>query len=343
MDAKDRIQLAHGNGGRLTHELIAGVFLPVFGKGSQHGLTDGAILPGEGGRWAMTTDSHVVTPLFFPGGDIGTLSVFGTVNDLAVMGAEPRYLSCGFILEEGLELSVLKRVVHSIGEAAKIAGVRIVTGDTKVVEKGAVDQLFINTTGLGQMLDGSPTGVEELVEGDAVILSGTIGDHGTAIYAGREGIGLGTDLVSDCACIAPLANIVMQACRGSSGVRVMRDPTRGGVATTLNEFLHDRTAKDLGIELDESQVAVREEVRGVCELLGFDPLYLANEGKLLAVVPAALRETVVSKLREHPLGREASCIGRLTRKYGGRVTLKTVIGGERVVDMLVGDMLPRIC
>ncbi|MCM2323381.1 MAG: hydrogenase expression/formation protein HypE [Oligoflexia bacterium] len=331
------ITLAHGNGGKLTHELISSLFLPAFRNPALEAGADSALLELPPGRVVFTTDSHVVTPLFFPGGDIGKLAVNGTVNDLAVMGARPLYLSCGFIIEDGFAFSELERVTRSMAEAAREAGVQIVTGDTKVVEKGAVDGLFVNTSGVGVLRSDAPAGVASIRPGDAVILSGTIGDHGMAIYAGREGIELQTSLQSDCAAITPLVELALSA---SAGIRVMRDPTRGGLATTLNEFTSRRP---FGIELDERALPVREEVRGVCELLGFDPLFVANEGKLVLIASPDSAEAVVEALRGHALGREAAIIGRVTERAPGRVYLRTLVGGERILDMLTGDMLPRIC
>ena len=335
---KKTITLAHGNGGKLTHDLIGKVFVQAFSNPELDDLADSAKLSLPSGEIVFTTDSHVVSPMFFPGGDIGKLAVCGTVNDLAVMGATPLYLSCGFILEEGIEVEKLERVVQSMAKAARDAGVKIVTGDTKVVEKGAVDGLFVNTSGIGVLLPDSPKGPSSIKPGDAVIISGFLGDHGIAIYAGREGISLQTDLQSDCAAVTPLVMAALEAAQGE--MRVMRDPTRGGLATTLNEFVSGR---GLGIEIFENSLPVREEVRGVCELLGFDPLYVANEGKLVLVVSADRADTVLAALRKHRLGSDAAVIGKVTERAPGKVFLRTVIGGERVLDMLVGDMLPRIC
>jgi hydrogenase expression/formation protein HypE len=278
-----------------------------------------------------------VKPAFFPGGDIGKLAVAGTINDLAVMGAKPLYLSCGFIIEEGLEIETLRRVVDSMAKTAENAGVRIVTGDTKVVERGAADKLFINTAGIGSILPNAPKGRDTLRPGDKVILSGSVGDHGIAIYAGREGIQFETDLKSDCAVIYPLVERAMSIC---SNVRIMRDPTRGGLATTLNEFV---TGMNVGMELFEERIPVKEQVQAACELLGFDPLTVANEGKLVLVVPGEASEKVLAALRSHELGRDAAIIGEINEKAPGKVVLRTVVGGHRILDMLVGDMLPRIC
>ena len=332
-----RISLAHGNGGKLTHDLIGSMFLGNFQNEALSELADSARLKLPPGDIVFTTDSHVVNPIVFPGGDIGKLSVCGTLNDLAVMGAKPLYLSCGLIIEEGFETALLRKIIESMAQAARQNEIRIVTGDTKVVEKGAADQLFINTAGIGTLLPNAPRGIAAFEPGDAVIVTGTLGDHAIAIYAGREGISLSTELVSDCACIFPLVEIAMKHC---PAIRIMRDPTRGGLATTLNEFVRESR---FGIELDERALPVRDEVRGVCEILGFDPLYLANEGKLVLVLPRDSVQTVLAALRAHPLGRDAAVIGQISKRAPGRVFMQTHIGGQRVLDMLVGDMLPRIC
>ncbi len=336
------ITLAHGNGGKLTHELISKVFLDAFDSPELRMKADSAVLPplGPQDRLVFTTDSHVVTPLFFPGGDIGKLSVAGTLNDLAVMGARPLYLSVGFIIEEGFLVSDLKRVVSSMALAAKEGGVRIVTGDTKVVEKGAADGLFINTSGIGVLLEGSPnlrTKAPALEDTDAVILSGSLGDHGIAVYSKRKGIDFKTDLQSDCAQIFPLVQAALAVC---PEIRIMRDPTRGGLATTLNEFV---TGQAMGIELFENKIPLKKEVKGACELLGFDPLYLANEGKLVLVVPKAYANAVCEALQKCAIGREATVVGLVTKEVPGKVILRTSLGSRRILDMLTGEMLPRIC
>ncbi|MGK5085300.1 hydrogenase expression/formation protein HypE [Bdellovibrionota bacterium FG-1] len=339
------VTLAHGNGGKLTHELISKVFLPAFDSPELREMADSACLApfGAQDRLVFTTDSHVVTPLFFPGGDIGKLSVTGTLNDLAVMGARPLYLSVGFIIEEGFPLSELKRVVASMAQAAQEGGVRIVTGDTKVVEKGAADGLFINTSGIGVLLEGSPhlkTKPPIFEEGDAVILSGSLGDHGIAVYSKRKGIDFKTDLQSDCAQVFPLVKAALAVC---PDIRNMRDPTRGGLATTLNEFVVGQVGQPVGLELFEAKIPLKNEVKGACELLGFDPLYLANEGKLVLVVPEAYATRVCDALKEFPIGRETSIVGRITQQTPGKVLLRTQVGGSRILDMLSGEMLPRIC
>ncbi|MGK5086477.1 hydrogenase expression/formation protein HypE [Bdellovibrionota bacterium FG-2] len=339
---QDTVTLAHGNGGKLTHELISKVFLQAFDSPELRVMADAACLPpfGAQDRLVFTTDSHVVTPLFFSGGDIGILSVTGTLNDLAVMGARPLYLSVGFIIEEGFPLSELKRVVASMALAAQEGAVRIVTGDTKVVEKGAADGLFINTAGIGVLLENSPNLKAQptpLETTDAVILSGSLGDHGIAVYSLRKGIDFKTALPSDCAQIFPLVKAALAVC---PDIRIMRDPTRGGLATTLNEFVAGRS---VGLELFEAKIPLKNEVRGACELLGFDPLYLANEGKLVLVVPHAYANAVCEALREFPIGREASIVGRITSQNPGKVVLRTHLDSSRILDMLSGEMLPRIC
>ncbi|OFZ19392.1 MAG: hydrogenase expression/formation protein HypE [Bdellovibrionales bacterium GWB1_55_8] len=334
------ITLAHGNGGKFTHELVERIFVPRFASSELSELADSAILSlpeTASGKVVFTTDSHVVTPLFFPGGDIGKLAVCGTLNDLAVMGAKPLFLSCGWIIEEGFDIEKLEKIADSMADAARAQGVRVVTGDTKVVERGAADGVYLNTSGIGVLLPGAPLGARSIQAGDAVIVSGSMGDHGIAIYAGREGISLRTELKSDCAAVFPLVELAMKIC---PDIRVMRDPTRGGLATTLNEFVRGTR---LGIQVDESQIPVRPEVKGVCELLGFDPLYVANEGKLVLVVPAERATAVVSAMKAHELGRAACTIGHVTERAPGRVFLRTLVGGDRILDMLAGDMLPRIC
>jgi len=336
----ETITLAHGNGGKLTHQLITSMFANTFDTAELAPLADSACLkidPKFAGRIVFTTDSHVVTPIFFPGGDIGKLSVTGTVNDLAVMGAKPLFLSCAFIIEEGFQTAKLKKIVESMAKTASDIGVKIVTGDTKVVEKGSADGLFINTSGIGVMMEGAPKGAASIKPGDAVIISGTIGDHGIAIYSGREGINLESDLKSDCASVAELVDIAMGVC---DSIRVMRDPTRGGLATTLNEFTSNQ---NFGIEVDEEALPIKSQVAATCELLGFDPLYVANEGKLVLVVPKEKASDVLMALRELRIGRDAALIGNVTTRAPGKVYLKTSVGGERILDMLVGDMLPRIC
>ena len=333
----DRIVLGHGSGGRLSAELLAQVFLPAYGNPTLAALEDQATLELGSGRIAMTTDAFVVRPIFFPGGDIGRLAVNGTVNDLAVGGALPKFLSAAFILEEGLLLSDLARIVQSMRVACDAAGVTLVTGDTKVVDRGKGDQVFITTTGLGVVPDGIELSVHAARPGDKVIVSGTLGDHGIAIMSAREGLELETTLESDTAALTGLAQAALGASRR---IRWMRDPTRGGLASSLNELAQ---ASRVGISIDERALPVRPEVRGACELLGFDPLYVANEGKLVLVVPEADAARVESALREQPLGRDAALIGEIIEDPAARVVLRSTIGGERVVPMLSGEQLPRIC
>jgi hydrogenase expression/formation protein HypE len=334
----DAIVLGHGSGGRLSHELLATVFLPALGQGSELAREDQAVLPlPSSGRLAVTTDSFVVHPLVFPGGDIGSLSVHGTVNDLAVGGARPLYLTASFILEEGLSTALLRRIVESMRRACDAVPVRLVAGDTKVVDRGKADGLFITTTGVGVVPDGVELSAARARPGDRVLVSGTVGDHGIAILAAREGIRLETTLESDSASLCGLVSSMLEA---SKNVRCMRDPTRGGVSSALNELA---AASNVGIRLVEGRIPVREEVRGACELLGFDPLYVACEGRLVAVVGADDAERVLHAMRGHPLGRDAAVIGHVTADHPGVVSIRSMIGGERVVALLSGEQLPRIC
>lgn len=332
-----RILLGHGSGGTLTAQLIERVFLPAFGNPILERLDDQALLELPGTRLAFTTDSYVVTPLFFPGGDIGRLAVNGTVNDLAMSGARPLYLSAGFILEEGLEIEALGRIVASMRDAARQAGVQIVSGDTKVVGKGSGDKVFINTSGIGVVPPGVAIAADRARPGDAVLLSGTLGDHGMAIMTLRESLGLEATIASDTAPLHGLVATMLEAC---PDLHALRDPTRGGVATTLHEIAQRAR---VGIEIDEDAVPVRDEVRGACEILGFDPLYVANEGKLVAVVPGVAAEAVLSAMRGHPLGRGAVRLGTLNDVHPGRVVVRTAIGGSRVLERPYGELLPRIC
>jgi hydrogenase expression/formation protein HypE len=334
---KDRIVLGHGSGGKLSAELLHDVFLPFFHSPILNRLDDQAVLEIQGARLAFTTDSFVVKPLFFRGGDIGSLAVHGTVNDLAMGGATPLYLSAGFILEEGLEIEILRRAAESMGRAADAIPVEIVTGDTKVVEKGSGDGLFINTTGIGLVPEGVRLSPSLVRPGDRVLLSGAIGDHGIAILAEREGIQFSTDLASDS---APLHGLVAAMLAASLDIRAMRDPTRGGLSSALNEIA---SRAGVGIAIEESAIPVREEVRGACEMLGLDPLYVANEGKLVAFVAPHAAEPVLAAMRRNPLGRDAVLIGAVTDTHPGLVLLRTPFGTTRIVDMLPGDQLPRIC
>ena len=333
----ERILLAHGSGGRLTHSLIEKLFLPQFRNEYLERLHDGAMLDLHGTRLAFTTDSYVVSPLFFPGGDIGELAVNGTINDLAMCGAKPMFLSAGFIVEEGFPVEDLQRIAASMQGAAARADVHIVTGDTKVVERGKADKLFINTAGIGLLADGVTIDPTAIQAGDRILLSGSIAEHGVAILSVREGLQFETQVESD---TAPLHELVAQMLRASRKIRVLRDPTRGGVATTLNELA---ASARVGLRIYESSILVKDEVLGACEVLGLDPLYIANEGKLLAIVAAEDAENVLRVMREHPLGRDAAIIGEAVSDHPSTVVMKTSIGGTRVVDMLSGEQLPRIC
>ena len=343
-DAEPRLRdqhvtLSHGSGGKASHALIESLILPAFRNPLLDGDADAAVFAAgiSGGRLAMTTDSYVVSPLFFAGGDIGKLAVHGTINDLAVSGARPLALSVGLILEEGLDMEILRRVIDSMAAAAAAAGVPIVTGDTKVVHRGKADQLFVNTTGVGIVADGTRLDVESVRPGDVVIVSGFIGDHGMAVMLAREALEIEADIQSDS---APLHGLVAELLVAAPNTRVIKDPTRGGVATTLNEIAG---RANVAIVVDEERVPVRIAVRGACEILGLDPLHIANEGKLVAIVPPEEADRALAALRAHPLGRDAAIVGAVQAEPAGMVLLRTGIGGSRVLDMLVGDPLPRIC
>jgi hydrogenase expression/formation protein HypE len=337
----EQIVLGHGSGGRLSADLIRQVFLPAFDNRFLRDLEDQAILDLDVDaplpRLALTTDAFVVRPIFFPGGDIGSLAIHGTVNDLAVGGARPLYIAAAFILEEGLALADLKRIVASMRRACDQAGVALVTGDTKVVDRGKADQVFITATGVGIVPAGRQLSIHAAQPGDSIVVSGTIGDHGIAVLSVREGLEFETVLESDSASLVDLASAVLAA---SPNVRCMRDPTRGGLASALNELAD---ASRVGVTIVESAIPVRPEVRAACEILGLDPLHVANEGKLIAVVPETDAEGVIAALRAHPLGRNAAAIGRVVAEHPGMVTLRSLVGGERVVSMLTGEQLPRIC
>jgi hydrogenase expression/formation protein HypE len=337
LPAKDTVLLGHGSGGKLSAELIRDVFLASLNNEVLARLDDQAIVKINGQRLALTTDSFVVKPLFFPGGDIGSLAVHGTVNDLAMGGAIPLFLSAAFIIEEGFSIEELRRIVDSMHRAAGGAGVQVVTGDTKVVEKGKGDGVFINTTGIGIVPDGVELSADRARPGDKVLLSGSIGDHGIAIMAQREGLEFETTIQSDSAALHTLVAEMLQV---THEIRCMRDPTRGGVSSTLNEIAQQ---SQVGIELEERLIPVREEVRGACELLGLDPLYVANEGKLIAIVAPAAAEAVLQAMKGHPLGTAAQIIGTVKPDNRGLVTMRTPFGTTRIVDMLAGDQLPRIC
>jgi hydrogenase expression/formation protein HypE len=336
------INLSHGSGGKAMRALIDDVFLGAFGRAERDTMEDSATLSladmlRHGDRLAFTTDSYVVDPLFFPGADIGALAVAGTVNDLAVSGARPLFLSCGMVLEEGLPLEILRRVALSMRRMADRAGVAIVTGDTKVVERGAADKLFINTSGIGVIPSDISVSAANARPGDAVIVSGGLGDHGVAILIARNLLALEADVESDCQPLHGLVAAILEACPAT---HCLRDATRGGVASVLNEFA---SSSGVGIRIIERALPMREAVRGACELLGLDPLYLANEGKLVAVVPAPYADRVLAAMRAHPAGAQAAIIGDVTREPTGMVVMQTGFGGERIVDMLVGEQLPRIC
>lgn len=333
----DRVVLGHGSGGRLSGDLLKQVFLPAFQNEVVAALEDQATLPVPAGRIAFTTDSFVVRPLFFPGGDIGRLAVNGTINDLAVGGATPLYLSAAFIIEEGLEIAELRRVVESMSDACREAGVKMVTGDTKVVDRGKGDKLFITTSGIGVVPEEISLSIANARPGDAVIVSGTLGDHGMAVMSVREGLEFETELKSDTAPLHTLVELMLRQC---PAIRCMRDPTRGGLSSTLNEIA---VAARVGIRIRETDLPVRPEVRGACELLGFDPLYVANEGKVVAIVPAARATELLAAMRTHPLARDAMIIGEVLERTPGVVTLKAATGGERIVALLAGEQLPRIC
>ncbi len=334
----DRILLAHGSGGKLSAALTEKVFLPCFNDPALMLLNDQAVLDLPPGRLAISTDTYVVSPVFFPGGDIGSLAVHGTVNDVAMSGADPVAMSVGFILEEGLLIADLERIARSMANAARESGVRIVTADTKVVSRGAADRIFINTTGIGVLPRQVRVSGHGARPGDAVILSGTLGDHGIAIASVREGIRLATTVASDS---APLNGMVRRLLEATADrVSAMRDPTRGGLATVLNEIAHQ---SGVGIEIRESAIPVLEAVKGACELLGYDPLYLANEGKMVAMVPGELCDQALAAMRADPRGRQACVIGQVVADHPGKVVMDTPLGGRRLVDRLTGDMLPRIC
>jgi hydrogenase expression/formation protein HypE len=339
-----RISLAHGAGGRAMRELIGELIAPTFDNGWLAPLEDQARFPYEqvppGAELAFTTDSYVVSPLAFPGGDIGTLAVCGTVNDLAVGGATPRWLSCALILEEGLEIDTLAQVLASMARCAREAGVAIVTGDTKVVERGAADGLFINTAGIGTIPPGRRTGARAVQPGDRLLINGALGDHGIAVLAARNELALQIPVHSDCAALNGLIEAMFAEAR-PQGLRWLRDCTRGGLATVANEFALEGR---LQIRLDEAALPMSDAVRGACEILGLDALYLANEGKVAALVAPESADAVLTAMRAHPLGREAAIVGEVVAGgHPGLVTLRSAFGGERVVDLLQGDQLPRIC
>jgi hydrogenase expression/formation protein HypE len=336
---QNKILLGHGSGGQLSHELISGLFVRYFSNPVLDVQTDAAILDISSDHLAFTTDSFVVDPIFFPGGDIGKLAIAGTVNDLAVAGAQPLYLSASFIIEEGLPFEDLERIVQSMADEARKAGIHIVTGDTKVVNRGKSDKVFITTTGIGELpsKNRSIGSGLQVKAGDRILVNGSLADHGMCIMAAREEIRFTTDIASDCAC---LNHMIGNALKVSGGIHFMRDATRGGLATVLCELT---AGKNYGIEIQEDRLPVRENVRGMCELLGFDPLYVANEGKVLMVVDGHDAERVLNELKKDPLGQDAAIIGEVVNDHPGKAWLTTGIGGRRIIDMLAGEQLPRIC
>jgi hydrogenase expression/formation protein HypE len=332
-----KILLDHGSGGKMAHQLTTELLLPLFSNPILEQLHDGAIVDMPSGRIAFSTDSFVVDPIFFPGGNIGDLAVNGTLNDLAMCGALPLYMSMGLILEEGLPISALKCILTSMRDALANAGMQLVTGDTKVVPRGAADKIFINTTGIGRVAPGVRISADGARPGDRIILSGTMADHGIAVLTQREGLRFESDVVSD---TAPLHTMVQAILACTQDVHVLRDPTRGGVGTALNEIA---VQSGVGMLIEEQRLPVAPAVAGICELLGFDPLYLANEGKLLCLVPAEQADAVLATIRKDRYGANACIIGQVTADHPGRVVMTTGIGGQRIVDMLSGEQLPRIC
>lgn len=338
LDLKNgRIDMSHGAGGRAMQQLVEQLFIAAFDNPMLRQANDQAMFDAPAGRMVMSTDSYVISPLFFPGGNIGSLAVHGTINDVAMAGAKPLYLSAGFIIEEGFPLADLSRIVASMAAASREAGVPVVTGDTKVVERGKGDGVFINTAGIGVVPEGVTASGDRARPGDVVLISGTMGDHGVAVMSQRESLGFETTILSDS---AALHTLVADLVAAVPGVRVLRDPTRGGLAATLNEITHQSKA---GIVLREAAIPVREAVRGACELLGLDPLYVANEGKMIAIVPPEDADAALATLRAHPLGAGAAIIGTVIADDHCFVQMDTSFGGRRVVDWLAGDQLPRIC
>lgn len=333
---EEKISLAHGDGGELSHKLIQQVFVSAFGH-DEYARFDSALIPAGQGKMAVTTDSFVVKPIFFPGGNVGKLAVAGTVNDLAVSGAKPEYLTAAFMIEEGFPVKQLETIVETMAAEAKKAGVRIIAGDTKVVEKGSIDGVYINTTGVGFLPEDRELEPEKMEIGDAIIVNGAIGDHGVAILGARGELGIRPNINSDC---ASLNGLIGEVLNGIPGVRIMRDPTRGGLATTLVEIAEDF---QVTMEIEEEAVPVKKEVRGACEILGYDPLYLANEGKVIFIVKKESENKALEILKQHELGKDAAIIGRIAEKGKGRLRLRTGIGSTRPLHRLSGMMLPRIC
>ncbi len=334
---KEKILLSHGSGGRLSQQLIRELFLKKFDNSLLEKLGDSAIFEEKNIRWAFSTDSYVIKPLFFPGGDIGKLAVSGTINDLAVAGANPLFLSCALIIEEGLQLSTLEKIISSMKETAEKANVQIITGDTKVVEHGSADRLFINTSGVGIITTQKSLSPQRIELNDRIIINGTIGDHSIATLSGRKEFDFQTKIESDCAPLNDLISRIIPAC---PGLKMMRDPTRGGIATVLNEVALEQP---FAVELWEEKVPIRQEVTSICEMLGFDPLYLANEGKVIFIVKQEEADKLLAMARAHPLGKESQIIGKVVSEPRGKVYLRTEIGSRRVIDVLTGDQLPRIC
>ncbi len=332
----DKVLLAHGSGGKLSHDLIGKNFVSAFSNPILNKLDDSAVFE-LSGRLAFTTDSFTVSPIFFPGGDIGKLAVNGTVNDLAMSGAVPLYLSLSFIIEEGFLIAELEKIVNSIHQAADKAGVKIVAGDTKVVNQGSADKLFINTSGIGIVSPGVDISGANAIPGDKVIVSGSLGNHGIAVLSQREGLKFQVPIESDC---APLNKLVAEILEASASIHCLRDPTRGGLATTLNEFAEQ---SQVGIRIEEGSIPINKAVLAACELLGFDPLYVANEGKLVAVVAPSDADKVLAKMRQNQYGTEANIIGEVVNEHPGKVVMKTRLGSSRIVDVPVGELLPRIC
>jgi len=333
----DKILLDHGSGGKISHRLTTDMLLPVFDNPILSELNDGAIFELNGMRMAFSTDSYTVDPIFFPGGNIGDLAIYGTVNDIAMCGANPLYLSAGLIIEEGFAVADLEKIIKEMGAAARLAGVTVVTGDTKVVPKGAVDGIFINTSGIGLIPKNVKVASHNARAGDRIILSGTIADHGITVLTRREGLSFESGLKSD---TAPLNHMVKEMFAVSNNIHVLRDPTRGGVGTALNEIAEK---SGVGIKIYEDKIPMKREVVGACELLGFDPLYLANEGKLLAFASAEDTDAVLAAITANPYGKDAAVIGEVIADHAGKVFMETRIGGQRIVDMLAGEQLPRIC
>jgi len=332
----NKITISHGSGGKLMHDLIKNLFLEKFNNPLLSSLADSAIINLNGNLIAFTTDSYVVNPIFFPGGDIGKLAVCGTINDLAVVGANPVYISCALVIEEGFEYELLEKIIDSMRITAEEAGVEIVTGDTKIVERGKGDKIFINTSGIG-LIDRGVLSIEDIEVGDKIILSGSIGEHEIAILSGRADLALDVKIESDC---APLNDLIQNVIKASDKIKFMRDPTRGGLATVLNEIVENR---NYGIMLEEEKIPVKEEVRAVCEILGFDPLYMANEGKVVIIAGPEDADKIVNIMRRHPLGKDSRIIGEIIPEPTGLVCMRTRSGGTRIVDMLFGEQLPRIC